>query len=293
MIKPIFEFLMWNNCNNNCSFCWQKELKQHGKYLDSDGKMRAMDSVMAFIASESFQFGSHILLVGGELFDTRFDGKLLCKYKEFINFIAKRVSVGKIDLLYLNTNLIYKDLTYLFMFLDTLNRFNCIDRVKFTTSYDVFGRFKDEEARTLVLENIKTLKDKYADLQIVTNIILTKQACEAILANKLNLKEFTEKNRVRVNTIPYIVLHDNMAPTISDVIKTLKHISTQIPNYFSDYVANISLPQDKLLYDYVDGVGLEFCSSKNAPCGHSVNFNKCSTDYNGCFVCRCIEELKK
>jgi L-lysine 2,3-aminomutase len=24
--KPIYEFLLWDNCNNNCKFCFQREL---------------------------------------------------------------------------------------------------------------------------------------------------------------------------------------------------------------------------------------------------------------------------
>ena len=27
-ILPMHEFLLWNNCNNNCKFCWQRKDKQ-------------------------------------------------------------------------------------------------------------------------------------------------------------------------------------------------------------------------------------------------------------------------
>jgi biotin synthase-like enzyme len=25
IFKPIYEFLLWNNCNNNCKFCFQRK----------------------------------------------------------------------------------------------------------------------------------------------------------------------------------------------------------------------------------------------------------------------------
>ena len=35
VIKPIYEFILWDNCSNNCKFCWQK---QQNSYSTSEMK---------------------------------------------------------------------------------------------------------------------------------------------------------------------------------------------------------------------------------------------------------------
>jgi hypothetical protein len=48
-----------------------------------------------------------------------------------------------IDLLYINTNLIYENMSILFNFLDLIKNNNLFNRLKFTTSFDLQGRFKN------------------------------------------------------------------------------------------------------------------------------------------------------
>ena len=103
--KPVYEFLLWDNCNNHCKFCWQRE---NPRLFNKSQREIILNNVIKFINSNKFKKDSHILIVGGEIFDNPSDFELLdtffCQILEFmIN--------GTIDLLYINTNLIYKDLT--------------------------------------------------------------------------------------------------------------------------------------------------------------------------------------
>ena len=65
-IKPVYEFLLWDNCNNNCTFCHQRN---DPRIFDVDEQKQILYKTLRFIKDESrFISGSHVLLVGGELF---------------------------------------------------------------------------------------------------------------------------------------------------------------------------------------------------------------------------------
>ncbi len=102
VIKPIYEFILWDNCSNNCKFCWQK---QQNSYSTDEMKDRSIDLVKNFICSENFEIGSHVLLVGGEIFDTM-DHKICDKIKMLISLIIGKMIASEIDLFYINTNLL-------------------------------------------------------------------------------------------------------------------------------------------------------------------------------------------
>ena len=63
--KPIYEFIVWENCNNNCQFCFQRK---NPKILNEQERYKALDNVINFIESDKFEKGSHLLIVGGEIF---------------------------------------------------------------------------------------------------------------------------------------------------------------------------------------------------------------------------------
>ena len=65
-IKPITEFLLWDNCNNNCKFCFQRK---NPRLFSLDGQKQILDNVLSFLNSDDYIKGSHVLVVGGELFD--------------------------------------------------------------------------------------------------------------------------------------------------------------------------------------------------------------------------------
>lgn len=294
-IKPIYEFLLWSNCNNACTFCHQKALHDVETYLDDTGKACSMRAVMSFLQSNQYRFGSHILLVGGELFDSHFSAATQRTFNLFTTFMAKRLSVGKIDLLYLNTNLIYEDLTHLRNLLDKIKAEGLLHKVKFTTSYDFCFRFKDSEREQLMLSNLKTLHIQYPEMPVVVNTILTNEACQRILSHAFSVKNFCDTYSVQVNTIPYIILNPSIAASKDCIVNTLITIDKELPGYFASYVQNFALPQEKLLYEYHGGQKntLVFCSSENAPCGHSINFKKYQPEQNSCFVCDMKKALEE
>lgn len=234
-----------------------------------------------FLDSKEFKAGSHVLMVGGELLDSPPLFPFL--QKAFDNLISRMVS-GTVDLLYLNTNLIYKKLDALSYLLARMEKAGVLERLKFTTSFDVDGRFT-EKTRSLMLSNLAWIKRAYPHCQVVVNTILTDAACRAILSGDFSVWDFSEKHDVYVNLLPYIVLDPAMRVSHKLMMQALQRVDTEIPNYLRNYILNFNLPQDKLLYRFRPASNdFEFVSCENLPCGHAENFAM-SSDKNSCFIC--------
>ena len=98
-MKKIYEFLLWNNCSNNCTFCHQRahERKINDKILTPEEQIESLLCCQHFLDTD-FEKGNHILLVGGEIFDiTQQDVK-----KQLISllyYIISKMSSNDIDLL--------------------------------------------------------------------------------------------------------------------------------------------------------------------------------------------------
>ena len=276
-IKDIYEFLVWDNCNNNCKFCFQRNTPRIFNY-----KIRQyiLNNVITFIDSDQFIKGSHILIVGGEIFYNLADQAIL---STFFNQIIERMLNNIIDLLYINTNLLYSDCINLYNLLGLIKKNNLFDRLRFTTSYDIEGRFKEKEDEQLMLTNLLSIKEKYPKCQIVTNIILTKQLCNAILANTFSPKKFMTTYNCWINFIPYIVSCEELLANRDLIFKVLQKIENENPGYLAKYITNLDLNQEKKLYLYKDGK-FQFCSCELAKCGHAINFKKYSKN-GSCFIC--------
>lgn len=282
--KPIYEFLVWDNCSNNCKFCWQRETP---RLFNKKQREHILQEVIAFIDSDKFIKGSHVLICGGEIFDNACDFEALNK---FFETIVTKMNKSEIDLLYINTNLIYKDLTGLYNLLKLIEQNGLFDRLKFTTSYDLEGRFKSDEDEKLMLNNLLKIKRDFKHCNIVVNMILTKQVCQKIINKSLDIKNFTTTYHCWVNLIPYIVYDKNLAATRGEVITALQDVENQNNGYLKIYINNFDLPQDKLLYVYKNN-DFKFCSCDNSECGHSINFKRYS-DKGSCFVCDLKEMFK-
>lgn len=283
--KPIYEFLVWDNCKNNCKFCFQRE---NPRLFNREKRKMILDEVLSFIDSDKFINDSHILICGGEIFDTPQDREML---DNFFNEIINRMNNNIIDLLYINTNLIYNDLTSLDEFLLKIMNNNLFEKLKFTTSYDLIGRFKNKNSESLMLNNLKWIKEKYPQCNIVSNTILTKPVCEAIINKTFSLAQFMNDYKCWVNLIPYIVLDDTLTASREQIFKALKIVDNDCPGYLSKYVPNMSITQEKWLYMYKDN-DFKFCSCELSPeCGHSINFKRYSTK-GTCFCCDIKEVFK-
>lgn len=306
-MKTIYEFLLWNNCGNNCTFCHQRshERKIDDKILTPEQQVESLNKCKEFLESDKFIKGSHILLVGGEIFDVKsqITKKALI---DLLKFVKDKMCLNEIDLLYINTNLLYEDIKLLEWFLVLYQANGLIERIKFTTSYDMVGRFTTKERELLFYHNLKHITDTYPEIHIVVNTVLTNEACKRICEdtfgadylleylkeqgkNVFTIQDWMNYFKVEINTIPYIRLDYDKAPEIptkNTVFNTLLHIDSISKGYLNRYADNIALTQKKELFEYnkIDKA-FKYCSSKLADCGHSVNFQLSFADSNECFPC--------
>lgn len=280
--KPVYEFLMWDNCNNKCKFCFQRE---NPRILSNDMKIDSCLKVKQFIESNRFKKGSHILLVGGELFD---QPDRLEMFENLFQFIADKMKKDDIDFFYLNTNLIFNQscLDNMINLMKILEYAGVSNKIKFTSSFDYDGRFDKKEKIDLWKYNILNLHDKCPEIPLAVNTILTKTTCNMINSEELSVKKFSEDFNCYVNLIPYIIYDQKLSATKATIFSSLLKVNKEFDGgYIKKYIDNFDLPQDKILFyynklkkDYV------YCSSELADCGHSVNFKRYSAE-NTCFVC--------
>ncbi len=300
-LPPIYEFLLWNNCNNNCKFCHQKARKARfpGKFLDAKQQAHSIQLVHDFLTTghlvgqESMPAEKkfNMLLMGGELFDNRLTPANEKAFYDLADVILVQMMEGRIDHLYVNTNLLY-DMDI--MLLDFLYRFvseGLSSRIRFTTSCDVAYRFSSYGAQSLMFNNLRKLRITYPEIPMVANCILTDSAVSFLLNNPEYPVKFEDCYGTRLNLIPYIVLKNSMAPERSEVHKVLLLLNELNPGYLKAYVDGIDMPQKKFLYEYDSG-SYHAATSADAACGHGVNFGHCykSTDdkkSGSCFICDC------
>ena len=284
-MKKVYEFLVWDNCNNNCQFCWQREKP---RIYNVEKRKEILNEVLNFIRSDKFEVGSHILVCGGEIFDDVMPFDFL---KDFFFHISCLMYNDVIDLLYLNTNLLTKNIDKVLNILGEFEDKGLLERIRFTTSYDVAGRFRDEESEKLMLQNLDWVRIYYPTMPTVVNMILTKPLCEKLLTEHNFLNDIMSVYKCWVNLIPYIVLDKKLTAPKKMIFQALMQVNEDCPGYLQRYIPNMCILQEKWLYMYKDNE-FQFCSCPMSDCGHSVNFKKYSTT-NTCFCCDLQEVFGK
>lgn len=276
--SKMYEFVLWSNCCNNCKFCWLKYLQNPISTITQ--KIEAINLVD--LKLKEIQNFSDILLVGGEIFE---DSRTARNFIGLTYKICQKIIRGEIRYFYINTNLLYEDISFLIEFLDVFEKYDLFDRLKFTTSWDLVGRFRDNLAEELWERNIKLIKSNYPRLNIVTNLILTKSLCSAIINNKFDVVNF-EKEFSAVNLIPYIPVPKDIfdeQPGKEITLNAIKKSNIDIQKYINSF----DLKQTKIVYDCSNSQLTDITES-DLPCGHNKNFTRVWED-NSCFIC----QLKK
>lgn len=280
----ITEYLAWNDCNNNCKFCWQR-LKPKS---NTQQRLEAMKLIKEDMLSLDLPYeDSHVLFVGGELFfeqDIETKNTLYDLFKCLFDLMYNK----KVNRSYINTNLLYDPNYLLFPVLDMAAEKNLLQRLNFTTSGDESDRFigiKGDEKRHLFYSNLKALRQRYPKMNIMVNLILTKQFCDDVLRCGFDINRYEKDLGVIMNVIPYIKLKtDERTPSRDEVLSTIIKLDSQQPGYLKRTCDNhTSHPIRKLLH-YENGKLVDVSCDLN-DCGHAINFNRCYSDSESCFAC--------
>ena len=253
MVKPIYEFVLWDNCLNACSFCWQK--KHDYKPLCPAQKELARKCVAkALDDKETYVQGSHVLLIGGELFDVRDSNNVI---SHLFDLVLGKMLFGAIDLLYFNTNLLRTNEPLLAHILTKFKTHNLFNRLKFTTSHDIVGRFReskfpydDEGTEREWLSRVKWLRHEFPDLKITVNSILTAPLCERILQGKFNPVTEFKKYGCYTAMLPYVPVDESLVPTRQQVFGALSKIEALEPGYLEPYIRLLDANQQRIVMKF-------------------------------------------
>lgn len=281
-MTPTYEFILWPNCRNNCTFCFQKEQLRCGRAtLFSVEDMEKSLAATAIYITTCLRRGVNVMLVGGELFDTPQVHGSLC---ELLRITVRLLAYGTINELYVNTNLIYKNLDPIRYLLCSCREAKVLERVHFTTSYDFDGRFRGNTEK-LMLSNLQTVAETFPDCRIFVNTMLSREACTRILEGTFSVKQFSEQYHCYVNLIPYIELIPEITAPRGLIVQALKKVDEELPGYVADYLMRIDINQEKHVLQYNRQLDtFDDLSCGIASCGHSVNFQRYSSN-GSCFVC--------
>jgi hypothetical protein len=293
-IKPIYEFVLWENCNNDCDFCFLKAMANYkDKLYNDDEKLNSLEDTITYIQNNTFVPQSHILIAGGELFFKPFSPDLYNKFQELITLVIDLIKSGQFDLFYINSNLLYTDFSQVYsLIIQPFIDAGLVSHLHFTTSYDPYGRYKTEDARQLFLTNLQNISKDFKDIPgftVYVNCILTQPFCEDIINGRFNQRGFQELcyNKLYVNYLPYIPFSKPLEPSDSLIYKTLLYLADVDKPYFIQYINTILLNQERIVLDY-NKTTREFSNRTaevNPKCNHLQSFTKYQP--NGeCLLCK-------
>lgn len=293
MAHKMQEFILWSNCTNRCDFCWQCKMHDTSTILTTEEMVASIFQAYHKIKYE-INDGDDVLLVGGEILNS-YNQATDEAIKMLIDTCVSLVKQNKIRYLYINTNLIYEDRTNLDYLLKSFEDIE--DRLKFTTSYDTYGRFNSFNSKRLWRNNIHHIKDNYPKINIVINIIITKDLvfhCDNLKDSwSETINKLQEDTGARyINFIPYIPVENDrsMDVTFKDIVKVLAAEEKRNPGYINFYINDFDNNQDKILYEYHKDKGYVECTAKYSECHHNENFKKVLGDE--CYICKLKEVFR-
>lgn len=111
-----YDFIAFKECNNNCTFCFQKNTK-NTKFTDKTDVLSRYDTLMDYIVRHSDNVDEiNIDITGGELF---FRSDLSDMYEKMVDHtVATKNRIGKPIRVLFGTNLLYSDTDLLYHTLD-------------------------------------------------------------------------------------------------------------------------------------------------------------------------------
>ena len=171
-----YDFIAFKECNNKCTFCFQKNTRNTA-YTSQEDVLKRFDLILED-ARQNYHGHTEIQIdiTGGELF---FRKDLFEMYKTMFDRINKLQQDINVPIrCLLGTNLLYKDTTLLYRVLDYIMNLNQNLLRGVFTSFDFCGRFKSIKHVELHHKNILQLLEytRKHNIYLACVTVLTKQA---------------------------------------------------------------------------------------------------------------------
>ena len=180
----VLQISPWSNCNNHCVFCYERGDEP---FSLEDRRKHLQDTYDMFVSSEVFKkfefdgFG----LIGGEFFGGQLVGLEDIWFK-LIHLLANLLKEGKLEQVWINSNLIDSDMDLLKRTFDVFDWDVLTENQKILlpTSYDAKGRFHTEEAKQKWYDTVKKVSEMYPKLGIYGTAVTTQAFIEEMLEDR-------------------------------------------------------------------------------------------------------------
>lgn len=263
------QFQLWRNCPLTCDFCYNKGIK-------STNKIWSLNEIIKKFNDPIISKFNHIGLIGGEIFGKELsDTHVKELFYKLIDIINDKIKSKSVDQVYITTALLYKDTSSLEEFIQYLISSQVVDKYLLCTSYDTIYRFKNENSVELWERNMWMIRDKYPELRVHTEAIITQDLIEKVLNNEFSVSDFQRKYNTKLNFIE-VQCNSNcrtkeefdkelprFMPKRKDFLKFMHKISKDPAVNMKEFL-NEALHSD-LLYMEVHGYLYEFLGRRRFP----------------------------
>ena len=231
-----FDCVLFENCNLNCSHCFQC----HTDNMIDIEYIKNLDTIVyPYLIEEIEKKNPKVVLFsirGGEIFQDKISDEIIGYYKKFILGVKDRFVKdypNKEIRFHIMSNGVYNKVDRVIKLLEEVDG-------KITLSYDAFGRFPSQIQYEMFLRSYKLLLEKNLIKNIA--ITLTKQSIEYYIKNKDKLKIFSDSEIDFNYYVP--TMRESELPSDIDLFNFYKYlIDNKIYNCV--YIKNIL---DNIIY---------------------------------------------
>ena len=192
------QYELWKDCCTHCKFCYNK-----GEPLtDKQFKLERLAYIKGKLLSEECDLFDEIGFIGGEFFEKQLeDPDIRNGFYELFDICTDKYQRGKLNKLCVCTSLIFDLNKYFLPFVNYLYAKHLTDITLICTSYDTKYRFHTQDKEDLWKDNVILLHDKYDQLKIHTETLLTQDFINKVLSGEFKIQEFCKTYHT---TIDYI-----------------------------------------------------------------------------------------
>lgn len=291
------QFGLWANCSNSCDFCLLKNKTFLTKSQMIQEIRNTRENIDVIDWEGKFSYG--ISLLGGEIYfvtDKEIQDEYMLLVDDIIEKILKKSKNPRVRYSTV-TNGIYNP-DFLFRVVDRISGEVGMDCVDVNFSYDLKYRFKNEECRKLVLENINKFHERY-NYSVGVQMILTQFLIDYIKSGEFNINKFMEEEipgNMLCLLYPHKVRTGKILPDFnfkrSDFLWFLRFLQEENPLVYRSFVEstrNSGVFKYTGLYDKGGDTTQEPVLSDdkeiiNQQCGHSILY-QCYSDSDKCMLC--------
>ena len=166
-----YQFELWEECNNNCSFCY---LGERNKHTPNEKKLHNLEKVKQTILDKSLYTEKGIdclAYIGGEFFQGQLNTpEIKSAFMDIMKITSDLISNGTIKETWICATLTIGNQDDLY---ETLELFPDKSKVWILTSYDTIGRFHTPKMLNDWKQNLINLRYKFPELKINCTSILT------------------------------------------------------------------------------------------------------------------------